>query len=352
MAIQENQHYVPKLYLRLFSNENCLKDIGIFNINTGFSFDKASIKGQAYKSFFYGKDLTVEKELSKIENYTSICFNDIIGNNSLPPKSINYKNILLKFVLLFELRNPVGAQNLEDSMNLLINKFPNFPKIPDGYKIKIDNPVLILMSLWDKTLDCCKDLQIKLLINKTSVPFITSDNPMIKYNQFLERHKYIAGITGLGTRGLQIFFPISSAHMLIFYDSTTYKIGNKRDDNVFVTKEIEIDQLNMLQCMNSNQIVFYNHFTNSAYVRKLFDKTSNFQRPNKPIIEEVTNFKPFWGTNQKKDANFLMHRITEIRINLQLNFIKELSAAKSLSIDKTKYQIREKALEPLMRWSR
>jgi hypothetical protein len=352
MSIQENQHYVPKFYLRCFSNQNNPKEIGIYNIKTGFSFEKAPIKGQAYKPYFYGKDLSVENWLGKLENLTSFCFNGIIKHCSFPSKSINYKDLLLKFVLLFELRNPVGAQNMEDSFNLLAKHIPDFPKLPEGTKIKITDPVLIWLSVGDKAFACCKDLQLKLLLNYTTVPFISSDNPKIKYNQFLERHNYPAGIVGLGSRGLQIFFPISSALMLVFYDNTTYKIGNKKEDNIRIVDEKEIDQLNLLQCLNANEIIFYNNFTNSAYIQKLMGKTSNFKKPNKPVIEEAENYIPFEGTNNDKISKLLIHRITESRINLQLKFIKELSVAKLLTIDKKQFQIREKARVPLLQWSK
>jgi hypothetical protein len=350
MANKENQHYVPKFYLRFFSQENNLKEIGIYNIVSGFSFDKAPIKGQAYKPYFYGKDLTIEEWLSKSENITSFFFKDIIAHSSLPPNSINYKEPLLKFVLLFELRNPVEAENFEDSFNLFIAKFPDITKIPPDYKIKFNNPALIKLSLLDKALACCKDLKLKLLLNGTSKPFITSDNPMIKYNQFLERHKYYAGICGFGTKGLQIFIPISCGHMLVFYDSSIYKIGNKKDNAVFIVEENDIDQLNLLQCLNAYQIVFYNHFTNSDYIRKLMDKASKYQKPNQAIIEEVDNPKLYGIPNQKKGSRLIMHQVSELRVNLQLRFIKEISAAKTLSIDKTQYQMRDKALEILKYW--
>jgi len=77
MTTKKNQHFVPKFYLRNFSYEMNNKEIGIYNINTGFSYNKAPIKGQAYKSYFYGKDNDVEDKLSKAEGFTSFIFKKI-----------------------------------------------------------------------------------------------------------------------------------------------------------------------------------------------------------------------------------------------------------------------------------
>jgi hypothetical protein len=76
MADKENQHYVPKFYLGKFSYEGNKKQIRILNLSSGFYFQTANIKNQASKSYFYGKDLTLEDALGTLEGiYSSILIN-------------------------------------------------------------------------------------------------------------------------------------------------------------------------------------------------------------------------------------------------------------------------------------
>lgn len=348
MASKENQHYVPKFYLRNFSWENNLKEIGVYNVVTGFHFDRAALKKQTCKPYFYGKDLTIEDHLSKLESINAFFFKDIITHDSLPPNSIDYKKPLLKFILLFELRNPVAADNFEESINALAHKMPNVTKLPADAYIKIPDTVIFTLSILEKAVDYCMDLNVKLLSNRSNVPFITCDNPLIKYNQYLERHKFFGGSTGYGSKGLQLFIPISPFHTLVFYDSSIYKIGNKKEYTVQINSEIDVHQLNLLQCLNANEIIFYNHFINDIYIESLLKESLKYPRPNKVKVEE--NPQKLGVSAPKKDSEYLIHWITECRINLKLDFIKELSVAKLKHIDKTKYQMRKKFLEKIKYW--
>lgn len=340
-----NQHYIPKFYLRNFSWQNNLKEIGIYNVVNGFHFDRAALKNQACKPYFYGKDLAVEDFLSKHEDVNAFIFKDIITYGSLPPNSIDFKKPLLYFILLFELRNPVAAVNFEESINALVHKMPAITKLPTATKIKISDAVIFSLSMLDKAVDYCMDLNVKLLINCSNIPFITSDNPLIKYNQYLERNKFPIGSIGYGTKGLQLFIPISPLYSLVFYDSSIYKVGNKKGNTVVINSDNDVLQLNLLQCLNANEIIFYNEFINYKQIEHLLKESLKYPKPNKVRIEG--NPQKFGISVPKKDTEYLIHWITECRINLKLDFIKELSVAKLKQVDKTNYQMREKFLRKI-----
>ncbi|WP_461622080.1 DUF4238 domain-containing protein, partial [Bradyrhizobium sp. 23AC] len=76
--------------------------------------------------------------------------------------------------------------------------------------------------------------------------FITSDHPVVFYNQYAE-HRTIRSNTGLASKGLQIFYPISPYHIIILYDEAIYKIGAKKSTSVDVTSVSDVQQLNDLQ---------------------------------------------------------------------------------------------------------
>ncbi|WP_186429660.1 DUF4238 domain-containing protein [Clostridium sp. BSD9I1] len=66
MSIIKDQHYVPKFYLRNFSNNK--KNIGMFRHKDKKFILNASIKSVAYSIFLYGEDGKLENFLSKFES--------------------------------------------------------------------------------------------------------------------------------------------------------------------------------------------------------------------------------------------------------------------------------------------
>ncbi|NLO82232.1 MAG: DUF4238 domain-containing protein [Clostridiales bacterium] len=93
-------HYVPKFYLRNFSNND--KSIGMF-INRNKRYIKhASIKEQACKEYLYGKEQTIEDALMNIENKASVIIKNIINSSKLPQKETEDYHFLLMYILLQE----------------------------------------------------------------------------------------------------------------------------------------------------------------------------------------------------------------------------------------------------------
>ena len=78
MGNKKNQHYVPKFYLRNFSNNG--KNVGLFMPEKNIYRNNASIKSVAYSPFLYGEDGIVEDLLSKIESRWASVIRKIINN--------------------------------------------------------------------------------------------------------------------------------------------------------------------------------------------------------------------------------------------------------------------------------
>jgi hypothetical protein len=112
---KKNQHYVPKFYLRNFSYENNKRQIGIYNLNNGFFIPKAKLKTQASKNFFYGSDGVIEDNLSNIEGDLSTIIKDVVDSKTVPIKNSIAHFVLLIFVTLTDLRNPVKIDGMKDS---------------------------------------------------------------------------------------------------------------------------------------------------------------------------------------------------------------------------------------------
>lgn len=220
------------MYIRNFSYQNNKKQIGILNINNQQFFQTAKLKTQGSKNFFYGYDGIIEDGLANIEGLLSKTLNHIIETREIPKKKSTEHFELLLFVTLTDLRNPVEVERIKNELQEIRNNLKNLCPDVDLNKF-VPNPsqdeiVKVLLSKSVKMAKTISDLDYKLLINKTNKPFISSDFPIVKYNQFFEQAKWQHSKTGYGIVGLQIFIPLNSELMVVFFDSGIYKVGDKK----------------------------------------------------------------------------------------------------------------------------
>jgi hypothetical protein len=168
------------------------------------------------------------------------------------------------------------------------------------------------------------DLDFKLLRNKTGIPFWTSDNPAVLYNQFLEKKRPESNNTGLVSKGLQIFCPISPNYYLFFYDKGTYKVGLEKIRIIQVT-ENDVRQLNKLQFISANEKLY---FDKSFRERDVKDFCHSF-------AEERENGRHSYKSEILKDTGKMaeiMKMMPEVKASLTLNFVRTLRSAEQYTI--------------------
>ncbi len=198
------------------------KQIGIFNLKNEFFFNSSSLKTQGSKNFFYGYDGVIEERLSEIEGLLSNTIRNIIETERVPHKQTTFHSDLLSFIALTDLRNPVMMEWVKGSWNGMKNRMLEIHPKADTSKImpEFSHDEVIKMALSNLPLVVANmsDLNFKLLINTTPNPFISSDYPIVKYNQYLEEKSWKHGKTGYGNTGLQIFIPLNYRIIIVFYD--------------------------------------------------------------------------------------------------------------------------------------
>lgn len=118
----------------------------------------------------------------------------------------------------------------------------------------------LMMDIFPEMFLQSLDLSMKLLINQTDRPFITSDDPVFEYDQYLERVCDSLSY-GIGSKGIEIFMPISPKMMLALYDSQIYKIGTRKSRQVMITQRNDVDQLNLLTVLYSDRVIYYENGT-------------------------------------------------------------------------------------------
>jgi hypothetical protein len=198
MTDKKRQHYVPQFYLRLFSSDGA--SIGLYNIPSSLAVPNASLKRQAYKNYYYGKDGKAEGSLSIIEGEASRVIREMLRVGR-PPKRWSEGHHTLASYLMIQFARTVQAEN---DANEFANKLgkemlrrsltdPKLLFALDDVKITLTNAVALALRPALLEVPVILDLKFKLIHNTSGMPFITSDHPAVKHNDLFadEGREYI-----------------------------------------------------------------------------------------------------------------------------------------------------------------
>jgi hypothetical protein len=312
-----SNHYVPQFYLKNFSNNK--KSIGMYHIKHHKYIKEASIKKQACKDYLYGEDGTLEDMLMEIENHCSKIIRRIIETSRLPSKDSQDYALLLLFILLSEARNLKTANSINnfiDTQMKILLKMDKQYDIPDDVidKLKISmtipnlNPILSTFELYPILFD----LKGVLLVTKNDRQFITSDNPLVRYNQFYVHRKYTLRGYGLGNMGIQLFFPISPQLCICIFDHVLYDYKTNKDGNIEINKGKHMDEINKLIYLNAYTKVFFNDKTTETYINRLL---GSIKHKNTEIDTEIDREVTIFGTEYNKLIAYSPRKVNE-RVNL------------------------------------
>jgi hypothetical protein len=257
MPQNKNQHYVPKCYIKRFSNIS--KESTIFLIEKNTYVRKVNYKNQCKSDFYYGKDMVWEKKLSKMETKWGKVFDRITLNETYIPSEKD--SILLKeFAVIQKSRSKANNSHSEeldnqtseiiyqiDFNNFGMNNIAKYLSVKNRRKLAVEyfknsHYIYVKRNLENayKNKNLLEDLNVLVISFKTQNKLIISDDPIIMINRFTEHN------IGLIMMGLVVFFPISPETLVVIYDSKMYpkysKINRKGSRN-----EEEVDFLNAFQ---------------------------------------------------------------------------------------------------------
>lgn len=341
-----NQHFVPKFYFRNFSFKQNQKEMGIFNLNSNFFKGRVPIKSQGAKRFFYGKDGELEEFFCLTEKRTAPLFRNIILKNKLPLQYSDEHFELLYFFILLEERNPVHVKLFKDTFSQQFDYMdrldPTFLAKQDTEKIReflsIENIHRLVLHQSINLAKLNMDLQFKVLVNNNKNPFITSDNPVVRYNLLMEKFSWDFGsYTGDGWIGVKIIIPINHKYSLLFYDATSYKIGNNKEKFVNISQN-DVDQLNIIQILNCNENLYFDEKVNKEYIEITKEKSKNFEKGNKIITKEFKN-------PDEPNSIIVGQTKNNLRVKLNISKIKIHSGRQHFKPTNEAVQMRKKAKE-------
>jgi len=344
MPEKKKHHYVPIFYLKLFSNKKDNKTIGIFNIESKKFISDGALKSQAQKNYLYGKDKRIENALQFLESDASRIFTLLVEKHKLPTVGTKDHFTLFEYVVFQATRTVYSFNSIDEHFDKLIKAAYKKDKRVKDYlpfvEFQLTNSAAFALSTIYSILPIVFDLEYKLLINKTSWKFITSDNPVIKYNQFMESRQWPGGHCGWGVTGLQVFFPLSPDVCLILYDKDIYKIGSKNRNTLSIWSINDVKDINKLQFINANENIYFNDEVDGSYIKQISQTNEEFRREQKILVDEFRQAE----TETSNEALILHSYDEDIKINLYLTFIEEKKSVKRKQLGPTMMNVRNPKL--------
>jgi hypothetical protein len=248
MSKVKKEHLVPESYLKRFT----------YNGSQLFVFDKftkrpfpANINDIAAESYFYDippefvtgkvKQQITEEILSDIETSFSNVSHGIIeaieNNGSI---TANQKEAMSYFLTVQILRTRKFRNLLQVVLNEKMAKLKQAdlmfnPANHNPITKKLKNHIWIIG------------------INKTTQPFYTSDNPIVRRAH--QTHP-IRSYTGFGSHGIEVAFPLSSQFIILMFEKTYFEQFTDIDCKSIPLMADHIIEYNQLQVLQSNRQIY------------------------------------------------------------------------------------------------
>ena len=274
------QHYVPRFYLKNFSNRT--KNgffIHCYDIDKNNAYT-ANIKNIAEEKYFYkiGEE-NFEEYFQKTEELASPLINNLSKNEKIKPLN-NVKNreklslfIAIQFLRTKEMREDLlenfskisthlQKYNLSDDMELLLKQI-------DEKHIKHNQMDFIIHY----SREIMSEILFKkwvVLKNKTDIDFLTSDNPVVLYNPH--------GLLGFASEYIHIFYPINPKLCLCLLDPLNYSNFGEFErfdgDEIFLNiRKTEKYQINSI-----DDVYLINDVQSKNATKHIFSKYNSFDR--------------------------------------------------------------------------
>ncbi|MGI6653547.1 MAG: DUF4238 domain-containing protein [Christensenellales bacterium] len=223
-------HYVPRFYLANFSGSS--QYINKYIIKIGKIVPKASLRSTGGVDNLYGKKGDIEKALSQLEGEWAKLVREIIKSSCIPTDE-NSNELIRLFFIIGNARTLKKAQEEIEQFSVLYKSIAQMYKdhgkldLSDetiaSISAKMEIPNLYPLKQAYDLLPMINDLELRLIINKSSIDFVTTDNPVSMYNQLFIDRKYFRPY-GYEHIGVQVFMPISPKHCLVLFDAKPYRL--------------------------------------------------------------------------------------------------------------------------------
>lgn len=299
-----NQHYVPENYFVEFSKDGS-SICGLFK-KSGKVKSRISFRGQSSGDWFYGdaerEEKITEFDTKYFKNRRAVLESLANGVSSLSAEQVGR---LLENTQ-FQRRRTLTYREAEQGVHGFYEDF-FAPQVEDlknydsGNSKEATEAVEMAMKLFFAALTDPRDsqffnlmlvdtgevsdLNLVILRNKTSIPFIFSDSPVAYANPALCDFK--CNKIANDSVGLQIFYPLNSEFLALFYDAAVYRVGDSSSAVFDIENGLDVSQINKLQIHESTNSIYFGSPDDSEYVKMLWEEEKAEFEPNKKSVAEA-----------------------------------------------------------------
>ena len=260
MPTQKSHHFVPKLLLKHFSPDG--SSIGLHNLASGRRIEGASLRHQACRDWFYGRDGHIENVLANFEGEASRVLR-VIHETKRPPRRYSADHhTLATFLHVQAQRTAQAVAHANEMLNKMGKSVlrrrltdPELLTALDMVEMELTDPIEMTLRRAILDVPVILDLKFKLLHNVSQSPFVLGDHPVIKHNQLCEGAP--VSLIGLANVGLQILMPVGPTLVIAFYDEAAYSLGDRFSNVVRIVSANEVRALNAMQWANALENVYF-----------------------------------------------------------------------------------------------
>lgn len=252
MATNKNQHFVPRCYLKAFTQEGANTAINLLNLDRQRAIPAAPVKNQCSGDYFYGQDDRLETAIRAVESsYAAVVARIVVPRYRLTDDD---REILRTFMLFQHLRTEAASRR---SVEMFVGMENSVGSPLPGFKPSIKDAVQIAMRAFAEQMQIFDDLKICLVRNRTGKPFVTSDDPAVIANRW---HKEGAraqhSSPGLMSCGTTIFLPLSPRILCLAYDGDVYSVPHEHGWTD-VRNDFDVAAFNEQQFLNAMANVYF-----------------------------------------------------------------------------------------------
>lgn len=342
--MRKRQHYVPRFYLKHFRSSE--GRINIYNIQRRKIIEEGGLRGQCREDYMYGETEEVEEMLSKFEDDVAPVIRKSVLRKGEIPGGNEEVSDLVTFISLQMVRTKEKEEEVNEVIDSLCKKlYENHPDLEsldfDKYEIRHEHAVMFSMSSALEVGKAIYDLSYEVVESGSKEEFITSDNPVFRYNQYKEGIPECSGI-GVIESGIQIFVPFSPDYAVVGYDPNVYSFDGERRG---ATKILSSDtrELNKMQAVNAGENLYFSSRDMGTSVRKAFESVAS-KREEKGV--QATEFEKEDDENRR----LIRQRPKLPNLNFDLSFLHVQPSARRVPLEDRRDSNRKPPPSPPPEW--
>ena len=275
-TLTKKQHYIPRFFLKNFSIDNLEKSVYIYDIAS--QNDKTQIQNRrnienfCQKKYGYGKDNIIENFLSLRENQQAPIISKIIKHNNILDI---YKSIINEIFVDFLIRLPHIKRNFEEVFGKIEHESGN----QENYNQQ-------MIGIMESAPASLNQLETILIVNKSCVKFISSDQPITTCCKVLNSPPYLKH-NFVETHKKLFLLPISPELMICMYDKSEYEPIDMHEGKITIRNSDIVKKLNIFKFSGSENVIYsnYRQIESISESHKLFISFIKDEKPNFELIK-------------------------------------------------------------------